>query len=79
MSEARVLGVVNEVLPADRLMDRAYELAHGLARQPDMTLRYARDAMTQRLKRLILDDLAYGLALEGLGAYASWPAGDRPG
>jgi enoyl-CoA hydratase/carnithine racemase len=78
-SEARDLGVVNEVLPADRLMDRAYELAHGLARQPDMTLRYARDAMTQRLKRLILDDLAYGLALEGLGAYASWPAGDRPG
>jgi 6-oxocamphor hydrolase len=77
-TEARDLGVVNEVLPADRLMERAYELAHGLARQPDTTLRYARDAMTQRLKRLILEDLAYGLALEGLGAYASWPAADRP-
>jgi enoyl-CoA hydratase/carnithine racemase len=74
--EAQALGVVNEVIPADRLMDRAYTLAHSLSRQPDTALRYARDAMTQRLKRLLLDDLAYGLALEGLGAYSSWPTGD---
>ena len=73
--EARDLGVVSEVLPASDLMDRARELARLLARQPDTALRYARDAMTQRLKRLILDDLAYGLALEGLGAYSSWPSG----
>jgi enoyl-CoA hydratase/carnithine racemase len=77
--EAQALGVVNEVLPAARLMDRAYELAHDLSRQPDIALRYARDAMTQRLKRLLLDDLAYGLALEGLGAYASWPTGEPAG
>ena len=77
-SEAQDLGVVNEVVAADRLMERAYELAHTLARQPDTTLRYARDAMTQRLKRLVLDDLAYGLALEGLGAYATWPTGENP-
>jgi enoyl-CoA hydratase/carnithine racemase len=74
--EAQSLGVVNEVLTAGALMDRAYEIARSLARQPDTTLRYARDAMTQRLKRLLLDDLAYGLALEGLGAYASWPTGE---
>jgi enoyl-CoA hydratase/carnithine racemase len=74
--EAQTLGVVNEVLPRDRLLERAYELAHDLCKKPDTALRYARDAMTQRLKRLILDDLAYGLALEGLGAYASWPTGD---
>ena len=77
-TEARDLGVVNEVLPAERLSERAHELAHNLSRQPDTTLRYARDVMTQRLKRLLLDDLGYGLALEGLGAYASWPAGDTP-
>jgi enoyl-CoA hydratase/carnithine racemase len=71
--EAQSLGVVNEVLAAEGLMNRAYELARSLARQPDTALRYARDAMTQRLKRLLLDDLAYGLALEGLGAYSSWP------
>jgi enoyl-CoA hydratase/carnithine racemase len=76
-AEARDLGVVNEVLPAAELSRRAHELARLLARQPDTTLRYARDAMTQRLKRMLLDDLGYGLALEGLGAYASWPRGAR--
>jgi enoyl-CoA hydratase/carnithine racemase len=74
--EALDLGVVNEVLPADGLVDRAHELARKLAEQPDTALRYARDAITQRLKRLLLEDLAYGLALEGLGAYSSWPSGE---
>jgi enoyl-CoA hydratase/carnithine racemase len=77
-AEAQALGVVNEVLPAADLLPRAQELAAQLARQPDTTLRYTRDAVTQRLKRLLLDDLAYGLALEGLGAHASWPTGDPP-
>lgn len=72
-NEALSLGVVSEVVPADELMARARELGHQLARQPDTTLRYTRDAVTQPLKRLLLDNLAYGLALEGLGAHASWP------
>jgi enoyl-CoA hydratase/carnithine racemase/NAD(P)-dependent dehydrogenase (short-subunit alcohol dehydrogenase family) len=74
--EALRLGVVNEVLPADELMTRARQLAELLARQPDTTLRYTRDAVTQPLKRALLDNLGYGLALEGLGAYASWPKGE---
>jgi enoyl-CoA hydratase/carnithine racemase len=73
--EARDLGVVNEVLPPGALGDRAHELAHALARQPDVILRYTRDALTQNLKRLVLDDLPYGLALAGLGTYESWPEG----
>lgn len=76
-AEAARLGVVNEVLPASDLQGRARAIAADLARQPDTTLRYARDALTQRLKRMLLDDLAYGLALEGLGAYASWPTGEQ--
>jgi enoyl-CoA hydratase/carnithine racemase len=76
--EARGLGVVGEVLPADRLLDRAWELARELARQPVTTLRYTRVALTQELKRHILDGVGYGLALEGLGAYASWPTGKEP-
>jgi enoyl-CoA hydratase/carnithine racemase len=71
--EARDLGVVNEVLPPEALMVRAHELARTLARQPDVILRYTRDALTQHLKRLVLDDLPYGLALAGLGTYESWP------
>jgi enoyl-CoA hydratase/carnithine racemase len=73
--EAQRLGVVAEVLPADQVLDRAWELARELARQPVTTLRYTRVAMTQELKRHVLDGVGHGLALEGLGAYASWPTG----
>jgi enoyl-CoA hydratase/carnithine racemase len=72
-TEALHLGVVNEVVPAGKLLDRARELASDLARQPDTTLRYTRVAFTQQLKRLVLDHVGYGLALEGLAAYESWP------
>jgi enoyl-CoA hydratase/carnithine racemase len=71
--QALDLGVVNEVLPARDLMDRARELARDLARQSDSTLRYTRATFTQPLKRQLLDGLSYGLAYEGLGAFESWP------
>lgn len=73
--EALQLGVVNEVLAAADVLPRAYEHARALARQPDVILRGTRDALTQQWKRLLTDGLGFGLALEGVGAYESWPEG----
>jgi len=73
--EALDLGVVGEVLPRDALLPRAHELAQQLAKQPTTTLRYTRAALTHTLKALLHDTVPYGLALEGLGAHASWPTG----
>jgi enoyl-CoA hydratase/carnithine racemase len=72
-AEALAMGVVNEVVPHAEVLDRAWQIARELARQADTTLRYTRVAMIQPLKRLILDNVGYGLALEGLNAYATWP------
>lgn len=66
--EALNLGVVNEVLPQEKLMPRAMELAEKIAALPPLTARYSRVVMTQRLKRLMEEGLGYGLALEGLAS-----------
>ena len=64
--EALALGVVSEVLPKDRLMARAWELAQQLSHQSTLALRYSRVVLTLHLKRLLQDMLGYGLAVEGL-------------
>ena len=65
---AQQLGVVAEVLSRERLITRAWELAEQLCQQPDLTLRYARVAITLNIKRQMQDMLGYGLAIEGLAA-----------
>lgn len=66
--QAHELGLVGEVLPKDRVLARAWELAEQLAKQPVLTLRYARVVLTLDLKRRLQDLLGYGLALEGLAS-----------
>lgn len=68
--EAHRLGVVNEVLPDEELMPRARSLARELVRLPDLTLRYTRACLVERLKRELHAGLGVGLALEGLSAAA---------
>lgn len=71
--EALDLGVVNEVVEPERLMERAREHARKLAALPMLTRRYARVVLTQRLRRLLDEGLGYGLALEGM-AFVDHPA-----
>ncbi|WP_294907589.1 enoyl-CoA hydratase/isomerase family protein [Tatumella sp. UBA2305] len=65
---ARQWGVVNEIVPADKLLARAHEIADGIAALPPLTSRYTRIALTQRMKRLLEEGIGYGLALEGISA-----------
>jgi len=65
--EAQRLGVVSEVHPADVVLARAHELAQNFASRPLSVLRYTRAALTMRLRRMLLDGLGHGLALEGCG------------
>ena len=66
--EARELGLVTEVLPGNKLVARAWELARQLRQRPPLMLRYSRVLLVQDLKRRMHDLLGYGLALEGLAA-----------
>jgi enoyl-CoA hydratase/carnithine racemase len=65
---ARSWGVVNEIVPADRLLQRAHEIADEIAKLPPLTSRYTRMALTQKLRRVVEDGAAFGLALEGISA-----------
>jgi enoyl-CoA hydratase/carnithine racemase len=67
---AKDWGAVNEVVPADRLLARAHEIADGIAALPPLTSRYTRIALTQKLRRLVEEGLGYGMALEGISAAA---------
>lgn len=64
--EARHVGLVNEVLPADQLMPRAWALARQLMKQPELNRRYSRILVTEVMRRQMHELLPYGLALEGL-------------
>ncbi|MCP4320099.1 MAG: enoyl-CoA hydratase/isomerase family protein [Hyphomicrobiales bacterium] len=59
-------GLVNEILPADALLPRAWELARQMLAQPELNRRYSRLLLVEDLRRRMSEMLPYGLALEGL-------------
>jgi enoyl-CoA hydratase/carnithine racemase len=69
--EAQSMGLVNEVLPQGKLLDRAREIAHQLLRQPKLVRQYTRIVMTEDLRTRMHGLLAYGLALEGMARMKS--------
>ena len=68
-AEAHRLGLVAEVLPTDRLLPRARDLARELAQKPTLLLRYTRLLFTEYLRRQMHELLGYGLAMESLALF----------
>lgn len=64
--EAKDLGLVAEVMPRDKLLPRAWELAEKLARKNDLLLRYTRVVLTQPLRNWMEKDVMYHLGMEAL-------------
>jgi enoyl-CoA hydratase/carnithine racemase len=58
--------VVNEILPREELLPRAWEHARNIMKLPELNRRYTRILITEMLRRQMNDILPYGLALEGL-------------
>jgi len=52
----------------ERLLQLAREIAAGIAKLPPSTVSYTRVALTQPVRRLIDENVGYGLALEGISA-----------
>ena len=78
--QAMEYGAVNEVLPKDQLMARAWELAHELALRPPLTLRLTRSVLVQELKRAAVNDLASAQFQElyGMRSFFSYRGGKEP-
>ncbi len=82
--EAREWGVVHEVLPKDKLLDRAWEIARQIAMRPPIATRNTRHLLVQNLKRAFLNELDHGLQAEMWAQRQFFPFGagmqglDRP-
>lgn len=71
--QAQEWGAAAEIVPPDRLLPRAKELARMLAAKPALALRYSREALTREIARQIHAHLGHGLALEGLASgFGAW-------
>jgi len=76
--EAKELGLVNEVLPQEELLPRAWEHAEKLVRHPNLHLKYTRMVLTEDLRRRMQDHLGYSLMLEAM-ANMERAAAPKPG
>jgi enoyl-CoA hydratase/carnithine racemase len=61
-------GVVSEVVPHERAVDRGIEIARGMARKPALYRSLQKQTLNLNLRRRITHDVPFGMALEGLTA-----------
>jgi enoyl-CoA hydratase/carnithine racemase len=72
--EALTLGLVGEVLPAERLLDRAWELAERVFMSKNrIQRRLTRSLLISPWRELFVKELGSGLAHESLACFDYWP------
>jgi len=68
-AEAKNMGVVADVLPNNEALNkRAYELAKKLLAIPELTRRHMRTMFADNLRKDLLEQVGYGLGVEGVTA-----------
>lgn len=61
-------GVVSEIVPHDRALDRGVEIARSLAAKPALYRSLQKQTLNVNLRRRLVQDVPFGMALEGLTA-----------
>jgi enoyl-CoA hydratase/carnithine racemase len=66
---AKEMGLVNEVLPLDRLLPRAWEIAEKIMQKPRAIRRLTSAVVRRRWKQRLVQDLGFHIAHELLGMH----------
>jgi enoyl-CoA hydratase/carnithine racemase len=66
---AKEMGLVNEVLPLDRLLPRAQEIAEKIMQKPRSIRRLTSAVLRRQWKRRLVQDLGFHIAHELLGMH----------
>jgi enoyl-CoA hydratase/carnithine racemase len=61
-------GVVSEVVPHERALERGIEIARSLASKPALYRSLHKQTLNLNLRRRLVEDVPFGMALEGLTA-----------
>jgi enoyl-CoA hydratase/carnithine racemase len=64
--EAKQWGAIAEVVPQERVLPRALEVAEEIAKRPQLLSRYIAVAIRRRISRHLAEGTTLGLALESL-------------
>lgn len=73
-NEAKQLGLVSEVCPLDKLLDRAWEIARTkFLPKSRVQRRLTRSLLIQPWRKLFNDEIYTGMAHEALGCFTHWP------
>ncbi len=69
-AEAERIGLVNHVVPADKVLDEAVAFAERLAKGATLAIRFAKISVQRTILQSLLSSLDVGLALEAITGFS---------